>query len=129
MNHEDIRKRTYEEDTILGSRTTAFLIGNGFVLTALGTMKGSEFDPAVTFFGLLLSVVWLLTTYQSYRSIQALHQLRLEIAETDAINDAISVATFWKRAKLLGPTALVSIWLPMTVVVLWLFVNTSKYVH
>lgn len=126
MDHQSIRQRTVEEDTLLGSRTTAFLIGNGFVLTALGSNRDMEYSWAIAIFGLVLSLVWLLTTLQSHRVIQALHKMRLTLDQSDLINDRVADATFWKAgyfSTFFGPTALIAIWLPFVVLVLWLFIN------
>ena len=59
MDHKSIRERTVEEDSLLGSRTTAFLIGNGFVLTALGSTQNMPYSWVIAVFGFLLSIVWL----------------------------------------------------------------------
>ena len=132
MDHKTIRQRTVEEDTLLGSRTTAFLIGNGFVLTALGSTQDMPYSWVVAVFGLLLSTVWLLTTIQSHRCIQVLHRLRLEVKEQDLVNETVAENTFWKAgyfSTLLGPTALIAIWLPIIVVTLWILINVLRYIH
>jgi len=132
MDHKAIRQRTVEEDTLLGSRTTAFLIGNGFVLTALGSNKDMPYSWGIAIFGLILSLVWILTTVQSHRVIQSLHKLRLNLDTPDIINDAVSATTFWKPGyfrTLLGPTALIAIWLPFVVVVLWVFINVIRHFY
>jgi hypothetical protein len=126
MDSDSIRKRTSEEDTLLGSRTTAFLIGNGFVLTALGSNPEPSYKAAIAIFGFIVSILWLLTTIQSYRVIQALHALRPTLDETDQINDTVISAILWKADSvktLLGPTALIAIWLPSTVIGLWIMLN------
>lgn len=131
INHEIIRKRTVEEDTLLGSRTIAFLIGNGFVLTALSssTVTTISYDWVISIFGLMLSIVWLLTVFQSYLVIQALHRSRYYINGIDEIFNITSSATFWKAGyltTLLGPTALIAIWLPSIVILLWIFINAIR---
>lgn len=132
MNHKLIRQRTIEEDTLLGARTVAFLIGNGFVLTALGANSNLLYGGAIAIFGFALSILWMLTSIQSHRVIQSLHRLRLTIKETDPINDAVIQSTLWKPgyfSTLLGPTALISIWLPFMVVLLWAFINIIRYIY
>ena len=126
MDNERIRKRTVEEDSLLGARTTSFLIGNGFVLTALGANPEADYKSVIAVFGLVMSVLWLLTTSQSWRVIQALHKLRGSTEEVDVIDDAVRNATLWKAGsakRFLGPSALIATWLPLTVLFLWLAIN------
>ena len=130
MDCTSIRKRTVEEDTLLGSRTTAFLVSNGFVLTALGANPEPSYKMAIAIFGFLVSVLWLLTVLQSYRVIQALHNLRSSVDENDRINDTVSNAVLWKANHVMafiGPTALVAIWLPCTVLGLWAAINYMQF--
>ena len=132
MNHKAIRERTVEEDALLGSRTTAFLIGNGFVLTALGSSSEMAYAWVIAVFGFILSVVWILTTIQSYRVIQSLHKFRIDVDAQDSINNLVVSKTFWKAgylSTLLGPTALIAIWLPLIVLALWIFINVLRFVY
>ncbi len=122
MNPIDIRKRTVEEDTLLGSRTGAFLIGNGFILTAFGANNEPQYQSVIAVFGIVISILWLLTSLQSYCVIHALHKNN----NGDAIENIVREATFWKTKLLknwFGPTLLVAIWLPSLVTLLWVTIN------
>ncbi|WNO11662.1 hypothetical protein [Teredinibacter sp. KSP-S5-2] len=125
MDHANIRKRTVEEDALLNTRTGTFLVGNGFILTALGTQGGAPYTWMIAIFGLAMSILWLFTTVQCFNVIQALHRLRADIPDSDPINDAVTQATGWKEGGriYICPTALVALWLPAMVIGLWVVIN------
>lgn len=130
MDHISIRKRTVEEDALLNTRTGTFLVGNGFILTALGTQGGAPYTWLIAIFGLAMSILWLFTTVQCFSVIQALHRLRSDVQDPDPINDAVTRATGWKEGAFrvyICPTALVALWLPAMVIGLWVVINIFLY--
>ena len=123
---KEYRDRINHSDILLGGRTTAFLIGNGFLMTALGTDVGVE-DPSryqteIARLGLMISGVWFLIGFQTRRSITKLHcRFRKEFPD-DQVNNIVFSSLLWRHEGLgqwLGPTELLALWLPIFVFFAW----------
>ena len=65
MDKKELRTRITQEDTLLGSRTEAFLLGSGFLMTALGISDVDFEKSAIGVLGLFISLIWFLVGWQS----------------------------------------------------------------
>ena len=122
INQTDLRKRTIEEDTLLGARTTAFLVSNGFLMTARGVTNNTGAEFAISILGFLIAILWLITSIQSWKVITALHNKYHSLFPNDAINKLVFENILWGESKLikfLGPTELISLWLPALTIITW----------
>ena len=128
MEPNDIRERTNQEDTLLGNRTTAFLLGNGFLMAAFG-ITGDTFEKHVmAALGVGISLIWLLVAWQSRQAITALHEIFLNHYPNDKINTLIFERILWKRKVVMtafGPTELMAFWLPGVVLAAWTVINVN----
>ncbi|MCK8515735.1 hypothetical protein M0534_05260 [Methylonatrum kenyense] len=130
MDKKSLRERITEEDTLLSSRTLAFLLANGFLIAALG-ISGVEFErKAIGILGISLTIIWFCIGWQVRRAITALHEIYHENFPDDEVNRAVFSRIFWKRKLLgtvLGPTELITAWLPLVVLLVWLSINANMH--
>jgi hypothetical protein len=89
MDKKELRTRITQEDTLLGSRTEAFLLGSGFLMTALGISDVDFEKSAIGVLGLFISLIWFLVGWQSRQAITSLHNLYHREFPDDEINRAV----------------------------------------
>ncbi len=71
-----IRERWDKEDELLNTRTGVFLTANSILPVALGfQMQSLPFKLGIALFGLILSILWLMTSWHSFNIIRALFRL------------------------------------------------------
>jgi hypothetical protein len=71
-----IRDRWDKEDSLLVSRTGIFLTTNSILFAALGFQEQNPiFQAVVSVIGLVLSLLWLTTSWHTYHGIRKLYQL------------------------------------------------------
>ncbi len=119
----ELRKRTTEEDSLLGARTAAFLLCNGFLMTARSVSNGTSAAFAISFLGFSIAIMWLITSAQSWKVITALHKKYHELFPNDPINALVFRNILWEHPKvrtIFGPTELISLWLPGLTIFTWI---------
>lgn len=130
MIKENLRNQITHEDQLLGKRTTAFLIGNGFLMGALGIIDTSFEKHAIAALGLFASIIWLVISWQSRMVLAALHQAYDRKFPHDKIKKLIAKNTLWKRkwiGTMFGPTELMSFWLPFFILATWFSINLNLH--
>ncbi len=126
MNQETLRKRIVEEDTLLSSRTTIFLISNGFLLNALGVANNPSLKIIICLLGAVIAFIWAITSHQSWRVITALHEYYHELFPDDEINKKVFEVIKWKSTfgkTIFGPTELIALWLPLLILISWISIG------
>ena len=133
MNKDELKKelrdRINHVDSLLGSRTIAFLIVNGFLMSALGTSDIGLGKIGAALLGLLITGIWLFIGVQTRRSITRLHVKFTQEFPDDEVNKVAFSGLFWRHKGIgewIGPTELLAVWLPSVVFVAWaliLFLN------
>ncbi|MEM1346093.1 MAG: hypothetical protein AAGI34_16130, partial [Pseudomonadota bacterium] len=97
MKPDEIRARTRDEDTLLGNRTTSFLLGNGFILAALG-LTDDHFEKCImAILGVALSLVWFLVAFQSRAAITELHKMYEDRFPDDELQKIVFKNILWRR--------------------------------
>lgn len=76
QRYKTLRERWDKEDTLLISRTGIFLTTNSILSAALGFQKESfSFQVSITLVGLVLSILWLTTSWHTANVIRQLFLL------------------------------------------------------
>lgn len=128
MDKKELRDRINHVDTLLGSRTIAFLIGNGFVMTAFSNSSNTFDNNTLCFLGLTIALIWFFKGWQTRQSITGLHLLFITNFPDDEINQTVFKKVWWKRkffGTVLGTTELMSFWLPFTILLAWAVVSLN----
>ncbi len=131
MDKKELRDRINHVDTLLGSRTVAFLIGNGFVMTAFSNSSNIFDKYTLSILGLIIALIWLFIGWQTRQSITSLHLLFVSKFPEDEINQTVFKKVWWKRKYVgtsLGTTELISFWLPFTIFITWGIVNLNTWI-
>ena len=111
-----IRERWDKEDELLLARTGVFLTANSILCAALGFQSQNQiFQIGVAFVGLILSILWLLTSLQSYRIIGKLFFLCKDVIPHGLME-------IYKIKRFLGvrPTSVFCKWIPGLIITGWL---------
>lgn len=131
IDKDELRERITQEDALLGTRTTSFLLGNGFLMAALGISEVSFEKAIIAALGVAIALIWLLVCWQSKRAITVLHQLYHQHFPDDPINKAVFSKLMWEKkflGNLFGPTALIASWLPFIILTTWVSININMHV-
>lgn len=113
-----IQNRINAEDSLLHSRTTIFLLTNGLLLATLGIESYGRFRLVFCILGILVSVVWTLVGWQSWRIIREFH-IEREERFPDAIEVQVSKKALPKHS-LIRITDLLSRCLPWIFIIIWI---------
>jgi hypothetical protein len=137
------RKRIEFEDGLLNSRTSVFLIVNSLWLAAIGIGIDQNLRLGVVVFGLIVSLIWLICSLQSFLVIRGLTKVYLTLIKTggtfyadDIVQNQLSrpkwifvknpnrlkgIRRTLKRIRLwLRPTNLLAVWLPGLFLIAWI---------
>ena len=121
MNYEQLRKRIEFEDGLLNSRTTIFLVTNGFWMAVIGVGGNvTVLHVGIAILGLLVSFLWSASSWQSWKVIKALSITVSKLKPPSSIEEIVQNALFahgWKR-----PTDIQGRWLPLIFVGTWIIV-------
>jgi hypothetical protein len=112
------RERIVREDDLLNSRTVLFLVTNGLLLTAVGLGGDPLVRILICILGSIITIAWLMTSYQNWRVIWALTRSYRKHWASDHFEDIVQGALFkpgWKR-----PTALIAIAIPWVFQIVWI---------
>jgi len=115
-------KRIEIEDELLNSRTTILLGTNGLWAAAVGIGGDSPLRMGIGILGILLSIIWLMCSLQSWKVIKALtaryHRL---LDPSDDPNDEVEqiVQDHLAGQKWRRPTSILAQWLPILFLSVW----------
>jgi hypothetical protein len=126
---KELRDRINHVDTLLGNRTIAFLIVNGFLMSAAGTENIGLGKIGIALLGLLLTAIWFFIGFQTRRSITRLHLKFAQEFPDDEVNKVAFSGLFWRHkgvGEWIGPTELLAVWLPSVVFVAWALILCLK---
>ena len=118
-----LRKRIEVEDELLNSRTTILLGTNGLWAAAVGIGNEGSLNIGIGILGLLLSIIWLMCSLQSWKVIKALtiryHKL---LDPSNDRNDEVEqiVQDYLARQKWRRPTNILAQWLPILFLSVWI---------
>ena len=130
MDKKELRERVTQEDALLGTRTIAFLLGNGFLMAALGISDVDFEKYSMGGLGVFISFIWLSIGWQTRQAITVLHNLYHKEFPDDEINKAVFSKIMWQKkivGTIFGPTELMTFWLPMVVLCTWLSLNYNMH--
>lgn len=114
------RERIIREDDLLNSRTIVFLVTNGLLLTTVGIAGDELFRMLISILGLLVTISWLIFSWQNWRVIKNLTAEYRKHYKNDYIEKIVQnsmVKPGWKR-----PTDLIAKVLPAVFLLTWIAV-------
>jgi|GEM_PF-5817451 len=97
--YKAIRDRWDKEDTLLLSRTSIFLMANSVLAAASQFQKDDEFRIGVSILSLVLTTLWMITSWHSANIISALYEKCLHRTPA-ALKGIYNITPF--RIKVLG---------------------------
>lgn len=118
-----IRKRIEIEDSLLNNRTTIFLATNGLWVAVVGIGSDAAIRLGIVVLGVLVSTMWVMCSWQSWRAISELTKEYLATASTNKIEvimemEAIMKRSLWKPGWK-RPTDILARWLPILFLIAW----------
>ena len=115
-NPDRFRKRIEIEDELLNSRTTIFLATNGLWAAAVGISDDPHLRLGIGTLGILVSTMWLMCAWQSWRVIRALTIQHL-VHSHDEVDEVVGEALWSHRCRL---TNILAQWLPGLFLAAWI---------
>jgi hypothetical protein len=115
-NPDKFRKRIELEDELLNSRTTIFLATNGLWAAAVGISNDPYLMLGMGTLGILVSTMWLMCAWQSWRVIRAL-TIQHRKHSHDEVDEVVGEA-LW--CHLCRPTNILAQWLPGLFLAAWI---------
>ncbi len=112
-----IQNRINAEDSLLNSRTTIFLLTNGFLLAILGVESYGLLRLAFCFLGIFVTGIWFLIGWQSYRILREFHKERAN-RFPDSIEVSVSKKALFRPIQINNYLAF---WLPLIFMATWIF--------
>ncbi len=112
-----IQNRINAEDSLLNSRTTIFLLTNGFLLAILGVESYGLLRLAFCFLGIFVTGIWFLIGWQSYRILREFHNERAN-RFPDSIEVNVSKKALFSHIRI---TDCLAFWLPLIFMAIWIF--------
>lgn len=122
-----IRDRIQNEDNLLNSRTSIFLITNGLLLTAVGVSNNFIFQIILAILGALVTAFWWMYSWQNWEVIKALTIEIMKITDVDPVELIVQKELWhhgWRR-----PTDLISKCLPLLFFVTWIVIIGVKIIE
>jgi hypothetical protein len=113
---DKVRQRIETEDELLNSRTTIFLGINGLWAAAVGIGNAPHLQIGITILGVLVSIMWLMCSWQSWQAIKALTRKHHQLAD-DPVEEIVSGALWSRRLR---PTNILAHWLPTLFLFIWI---------
>lgn len=115
-NPDKFRKRVEVEDELLNSRTTIFLATNGLWAAVVGISNDPYLMLGIGTLGALVSIMWLMCAWQSWRVIRALTIQHLKHSH-DEVDEVVGEALWSHRCR---PTNILAQWLPGLFLAAWI---------
>ena len=110
-----LRERWDKEDSLLISRTGIFLTTNSILFAALGFQEQNPgFQVVVAVIGLLLSILWLTTSWHTFNVIKKLYQL----SKDDMPYDLIEI--YRVKPILFRPNTVFTKIIPLLIILGWI---------
>ena len=120
---DKIRKRIEYEDELFNSRTTIFLATNGLWAAAVGVSSVLPLQIGIGILGVLVSIMWVMCSWQSWKVIRALTRKRLKLLKDQAeyqaeyqVEEIVQDALWRPRYR---PTNILAKWLPILFLSIW----------
>jgi hypothetical protein len=120
---DKIRKRIEYEDELFNSRTTIFLATNGLWAAAVGVSSVLPLQIGIGILGVLVSIMWVMCSWQSWKVIRALTRNRLKLLKDQIEYQAeyqveeIVQDALWRPGY--RPTNILAKWLPILFLSIW----------
>jgi hypothetical protein len=120
---DKIRKRIEYEDELFNSRTTIFLATNGLWAAAVGVSSALPLQVGIGVLGVLVSIMWVMCSWQSSNVIKALTKKRLGLLKGQTEDQAeyqvekIVQDALWSLRY--RPTSILAKWLPVLFLSIW----------
>jgi len=120
---DKMRKRIEYEDELFNSRTTIFLATNGLWAAAVGVSNVFPLQIGIGILGVLVSIMWVMCSWQSWKVIRALTRKRLKLLKDQAeyqaeyqVEEIVQDALWRPRYR---PTNILAKWLPILFLSIW----------
>ena len=88
---DKMRKRIEYEDELFNSRTTIFLATNGLWAAAVGVSEAPYLQIGIGILGVLVSIMWVMCSWQSWKVIRALTRKRLKLIKDKCVSRKIVI--------------------------------------
>lgn len=88
---DKMRKRIEYEDQLFNSRTTIFLATNGLWAAAVGVSSVLPLQIGIGILGVLVSIMWVMCSWQSWKVIRALTRKRLKLLRDNGVSRKIII--------------------------------------
>lgn len=111
--YKTLRERWDKEDNLLLSRTGIFLTVNSILCAGAQLQQEVGFRTGVAVFSIVISILWLTTSWHSYNVIKKLY-LKCKTIMPGDLGDVYAI-----KPVLFRPTAALGIVLPCTVISGW----------
>ena len=128
MECEKLRRRIEYEDGMLNTRTTIFLVATTVWLPAAGIGALAAVQSYIVSAGLVLSVVWAICGFHSWRVIAALTVIYIDECSGDEVDKEVRKRLPSRKAyRFLSPTNLLALLLPGFFVICWVTMLLGGY--
>ena len=118
---QELKEIIKSEDNNLYARTNLFLVVNGIFFTAIGVSKVVSFQFLVGIVGMIVSIFWIVCTWQSWRIIKALHKKFEDKYPSPDGDEYYWVIEKALLSEWLRPAELLGIILPLVFICAWLY--------